>query len=94
MSKTDFIPSRDGDLDGYELNFLNKLVSHAGTLALDPAEVTRLTTSINNHRVSYAALISKRAESKSATEDNLLKKRNAINDHIFYRIINRSLYTN
>ncbi len=80
MSKTDFIPTRDGDLDGYELNFLNKLTAHAATLSLDPADVSRITAVISNHRLSYANVLSKRAESRSANEDNVLKKRNAINE--------------
>lgn len=78
MPKSDFIPKRDGDLDAYELNFLNKLTFHSGTLGMDPAEITRISSKVNSHRMSFANVISKRAESKSANEDNVFKKRDAV----------------
>lgn len=80
MPKTDFIPKRDGDLDAYELNFLNKLTFHSSTLGIDPAEVAAINSKVNSHRMSFANVISKRAESKSANEDNVTKKRNAVNE--------------
>lgn len=80
MAKTDFIPKRDGDLDMYEENFLNKLALHAPVLKMDPAIVTELQTGISNHRLAFSAMISKRAESRAASEDNYNKKRSAIND--------------
>ena len=80
MSLKDFIPGRDGDLDAYEQNFANKMALHADTLAMDPAEVAKIRSNINNHRMAYANVISKRAESKSATEDNQGKKVLAVNE--------------
>lgn len=80
MAKTDFIPKRDGDLDVYEENFVNKLTIHAPALAMDPALVTELINGINSHRVAFSNMISKRAESKSSTEDNYNKKISAVND--------------
>ena len=80
MAKTDFIPKRDGDLDMYEENFLNKLTVHAPVLKMDPAIVTELQTGISNHRLAFSAMISKRAESRAASEENYNKKRSAIND--------------
>jgi hypothetical protein len=80
MAKTDFIPKRDGDLDVYEENFVNKLSIHAPALSMDDALVTELRTGILSHRLAFSNMISKRAESKSATEDNYSKKISAIND--------------
>jgi hypothetical protein len=80
MAKTDFIPKRDGDLDVFEENFVNKLTIHAAALAMDPALVTELKTGINSHRLAFSNMISKRAESKSSTEDNYNKKVGAVND--------------
>lgn len=80
MPKTDFIPKRDGDLDVYEENFVNKLSVHAPALAMDSALVTELRNGILSHRLAFSNMISKRAESKSATEDNYSKKISAIND--------------
>ena len=80
MAKSDFIPRRDGDLDVYEENFVNKLETHAPALGMDPAIVTELRTGITNHRLAFSNMISKRAESKAATEDNINKKNGAVND--------------
>lgn len=80
MAKGDFIPKRDGDLDMYEENFLNKLSIHAPVLGLDPALVAELQTGISNHRLAFSSMISKRAESKAASEENYNKKRSAIFD--------------
>ncbi|MBK8552321.1 MAG: hypothetical protein IPL53_15140 [Ignavibacteria bacterium] len=80
MPKTDYVPKRDGDLDAYEQNFVNKLTTHATTLALDPAEVTAIKNTINNHRFSFANVISKRAESKSLNEENVVRKIAAVNE--------------
>ena len=80
MAKADFIPKRDGDLDMFEENFLNKLSEHAPALGIDPALVTELQTGINNHRLAFSAMISKRAQSKAASEENYNRKRSAIND--------------
>lgn len=80
MAKADFIPKRDGDLDMYEENFLNKLAIHAPVLGIDPALVTEIQNGIGNHRQAFSAMISKRAESRAASEDNYNKKRSAVND--------------
>jgi len=80
MAKADFIPKRDGDLDMFEENFLIKLSDHAPALGIDPALVTELQTGINNHRQAFSAMISKRAQSKAASEENYNRKRSAIND--------------
>ncbi|MEO6694828.1 MAG: hypothetical protein ABIY50_03275 [Ignavibacteria bacterium] len=80
MKKNDFVPKRDGDLDKYEENFVNKLNAHAPTLGIDPGLVTEISTGINSHRVAFSGMISMRAQSKSATEDNLTKKLRSIND--------------
>lgn len=80
MPKSDYIPKRDGDLDAYELNFVNKLTIHAAALGIDPAEVTAIKANINNHRLSFSGAISKRAESKSSSEENFTKKVIAINE--------------
>lgn len=80
MAKQDFIPKRDGDLDAYEENFVSKFTLHAPTLGMDPAFVNEIKAGINSHRLAFSTMVSKRAESKSATEDNFNKKLSAIND--------------
>lgn len=78
--RTDFIPTRDGDLDAHEDNFKAKLTLYAASLGLDPTEVTESIAVIDSHRSSYSAMNSRRAISKSASEENRLKKRLAINE--------------
>lgn len=80
MAKGDFIPKRDGDLDMYEENFLKKLTIHAPVLGMDPALVLEIQTGISNHRLAFSEMISKRAESRAASEDNYNKKRSAVID--------------
>ena len=80
MAKSDFIPKRDGDLDAYEENFVNKLTTHSEALGLDQTVVIELTGGINEHRQAFTKMISKKAESKSATENNLAKKSKALYD--------------
>lgn len=74
MPKSHFIPKRDGDFDMFEENFSNKISIHAPSLGLDPTEVTVIRTAISNHRMAYSGMLSKRTESKSASEDNFQKK--------------------
>jgi len=76
--KTDFIPLRDGDLDSFEENLVNKLAIHATTLGLNPEEVTESITIINEHKSAYRIMNSKKAESKSATENNTNSRDRAI----------------
>lgn len=76
--KNDFIPRRDGDLDSFEENFMNKIDTHATALQLDPAEVTGTKNIVLEHRTSFSQMNSKKAESMSATEHNFLSKENAI----------------
>ena len=65
MSKTDFLPKRDSDLDIFEGNFIEKLGTHSTALGLDPAIVSALIEKINSHRLAYASMVSKRAQSRS-----------------------------
>lgn len=76
--KTDFIPKRDGDLNSFEDNFLNKLNNHAATLGLDTSEIDSVKNIIEDHRSSFSQMNSKKAESKSAREVNLMKKDAAV----------------
>ena len=76
--KNDFIPRRDGDLDSFEENFMNKIDIHAASLQLDPAEVTSAKNIVMDHRNAFSLMNSKKAESMSATEQNRISKENAV----------------
>ncbi|MBK9334943.1 MAG: hypothetical protein IPM96_21720 [Ignavibacteria bacterium] len=76
--KSYFIPSVYGDLDSFEENFVNKLAIHAQAIGLDQNEVAQMTQTINEHRAAYSGMISKKAESKSATEINNIQRDKAV----------------
>lgn len=78
--KNDIIPKKDGDLDGYEDNYESKYPGHATTLGIPALEITATTTIIGAHRTSYSTMLTKKAESKSAGEDNKSKKKLAIDE--------------
>jgi len=65
-----YIPDSAGDLDAFEENLVSKLAVHAPALGLDMDEVAQVTQIINDHRAAFIKMISKKAESKSATENN------------------------
>jgi len=75
MKKKQYLPKRDSQLDIFEENFKNKLTTHSAALGINASEVSEILVHIDNHRTSYAGMISKRAESKAAKEENLMKKR-------------------
>lgn len=78
--KSNFIPQRDGDLYTFEGNYSRKIVIHGPALGLDADEIAESVAAIEKHMNAYSSLTSKKAESKKATEDNLLEKKNAVNE--------------
>ncbi len=76
--KNDFIPRRDGDLDSFEENFINKIDIHAQVLQLDPAEVTGAKNIVLEHRNAFSQMNSKKAESMASNEHNRLSRENAV----------------
>ena len=78
--KSNFIPRREGDLYSYETNFLEKLNSYAAELGISASDLERGTTVIESHKEAFVSMNAKRADSKSATERNALKKAEAIEE--------------
>jgi len=78
--KDNYIPRRDGDLNSFEENFLNKLNSLAATLGINAIDLEKCTSVLEAHRSAFSFLNSKKAESKSATDGNLLKRNAAIDE--------------
>jgi len=73
--KRDYLPSRDAELDTWELNFITKLPAIATTLGVPTSEVTKITTAINQHRTTYNTTVAKKNEAIAATNTNKLKKK-------------------
>ena len=88
MAVKDFVKTRDGDLDGQEENFIDKLPTIGPTIGIDVTEVTSVVTILGNHRTSFSAMIAKKAESKGAVADNKLKKNLAVDE--FRRIAKKN----
>ena len=54
MAKEDFIPKRDGDLDMFEENFLNKLSEHAPAPGIDHIQLKQFcNVAISLPSISY-----------------------------------------
>lgn len=78
--KNDFIPFANGDLDSFEENFLRKIPGYAATLGINSDEISETTRIINEHRTAFSVMNSKKAEAKSATEDNLNSRSRSISE--------------
>ena len=64
--KKDFIPSRDGNLYTWEVNFKSKLSTLGASVGLSPAEITDTVGLINDHAVTYDAKVAAAAAAKAA----------------------------
>ena len=78
--KSNFIPRREGDLYSYETNFLEKLNSYAAELGISASDLEKATSVLDAHKEAFVSMNAKRADSKSATERNALKKAEAIEE--------------
>ncbi len=68
--KGDFIPSAQADLDTWEVNFKEKVLTVTQQLKLDDGDTAATLDLLNNHRGTYADLVSKQAGAKAATSTN------------------------
>jgi hypothetical protein len=75
---SDFVKRSDADLDEQEGNFNQKFAIHGPTLGIDAAEITSVKLIIDKHRALFSAMISKKAEAKSAVSANLDGKNEAV----------------
>ncbi|MFN8283965.1 MAG: hypothetical protein U0U67_12170 [Chitinophagales bacterium] len=73
--KKDYLPNRDAELDTWELNFITKLPAIATALGIPTADVTKVTATINQHRITYNTTVAKKNEAIAATNTNTLKKK-------------------
>jgi len=78
--KKDYIPKRDGDLDGWETNFKNKVAGHSTALGIVVADSTAIIQKVEDHQGTYTARVAAAASAKSATEANKIQKKNTIED--------------
>ena len=78
--KENFIPSREGDLTSFETNFLEKLNAHAESLSISASDLEKANNVLQSHNTSFTVMKAKKAESRSATEGNNLKRTAAIDE--------------
>jgi len=76
--KNDFIPRGNGNIDAFQENLVTKVGIHTSALGLNPDQVNASIQIINENRVSYTKMNSKKAESKAATEDYYNDRKKAI----------------
>lgn len=76
--RDNIIPAREGDLNSFETNFLEKLNAYAESLSISASDLEKANNVLPSHNTSFINMNAKRAESRSATEGNNLKKEAAI----------------
>ncbi|MCL5030472.1 MAG: hypothetical protein M1480_15785 [Bacteroidetes bacterium] len=74
----DYLPKRDGDLDSYESTFVSKYPGIAAQLGIGTEEANSTLAIIANHKTAYSTMNEKKAEGKSAVENNAAAKSLAI----------------
>jgi hypothetical protein len=78
--KKDFLPRQAGNLDTWEVNFIQKLPAILAALGADASVATRVIQAIEKHRTSYHFANQKKQEAKAAFEDYAVKEQEAIKE--------------
>ncbi|MBK8549591.1 MAG: hypothetical protein IPL53_00475 [Ignavibacteria bacterium] len=78
--KKDLIPTRYTNFVKLERNFLEKYRGYAETLGVEKSEVDKTINILSEHIKSHSEMISKKAESKAATETHIANNRNAVKE--------------
>lgn len=78
--KNDFIPSRDTDFISLERNFIAKLIRYSEELGISSEDAKDTLDILKRHSASFTEMISKRAESKAATEYHIMNKKDAVKE--------------
>jgi hypothetical protein len=68
--KGDFIPSAQADLDTWEVNFKEKVLTVTQELKLDDADTAATLGKLDAHRATYAGMVGKQSAAKAATSTN------------------------
>ena len=75
--RNDLIPTRYSNFIVKERNFIEKFREIAETLGISTEDMNNTIDILEAHIDSYSNMISKRAESKAATEDHIFKNKKA-----------------
>lgn len=78
--KKDLIPTRYTNFIKLEKNFLEKYRSYADTLGIEKKEVEKTINILSEHIKSHSEMISKKAESRAATETHIVNNRIAVKE--------------
>lgn len=78
--KKDLIPTRYSNFINLEKNFVEKFRGLAQKLDIKENEMEKTIEILKNHINSFDEMKSKRAESKAATEDHILKNKKAVKE--------------
>lgn len=75
--RNDLIPTRYSNFIVKERNFIEKFREYAEILGIKAEDMNNTIGILKDHIDSYSKMISKRAESKAATEDHIFKNKKA-----------------
>jgi len=78
--KNDLIPTRYSNFIQLEKIFIKKYREEAQRLGIKESEMEKTIEILEDHIKSYSDMIFKRAESKAATEDHILKNKKAVKE--------------
>lgn len=76
--KKDFIPGRNSNLFTFARNFIDRLEKYSKDLSLSESEVKSAKDVLSKFMSSFSGMISKKAESKAATEEFYLMKKKCV----------------
>jgi hypothetical protein len=75
MPNSTYFPSRHGDLDSWEENFINKISNVAATLNLTAAEVAAMQAKLEAHRTALSTMITSKTDYAAAVAANETAKK-------------------
>lgn len=75
--RNDLIPTRYSNFIVKERNFIEKFIEVAENIGISTEDMNNTIGILKDHIDSYSRMISKRAESKAATEDHITKNKKA-----------------
>ncbi len=76
--KKDFIPGSNSSLNTFVRNFLDRLDKHSGDLSMNRSETEESKDVLKKFMSAFSNMISKKAESKAATEEFYIRKKECV----------------
>lgn len=93
--KNDFVPHGNANNDSFQENLLDKIDAYIPVLGLDPAQVNATKSILNDNRIAFSVMVSKKTAAKASVEDyyNSRKKATAEVRRLAKQIKSSKVYT-